>query len=206
MSYNNVIKLAAQFTKKLGESERDQQFQAQRERLEEFYHKIYGQLRALVNEMEGDLNTLRHKNLDKDSYKLFSKIMYDIINLVKKIDPKKPYPGVQAFVNYATSEETEGTIEDLNFLIQLHLKRNEIDFGPSKIFKQVEINSLNKIPWIAHEAKKYMDKNPLLQEYYSVPPEVSKEELTQGPEVSIGPKDETIPPPRMKELQKKYPG
>lgn len=206
MSYEKVIKLAAQFMKKMGEGDRDQQFQVQRERLEEFYSKIRGKLRALTNEMDGDLFTLKHKGLDKGSFALFARIRDDIRTLANKIDSKKPYPGVQAFINYVTSEETEGMIEDLNFLIQLHLKRNEVDFAPSKSLKQAEVNSLNQISWIAHEAKDYMDKHPMLQEYHSAPPTLNREDLTHGPEAKLGPQDETIPPPRMQNLEKKYPG
>jgi hypothetical protein len=199
MSHEKIIKLASQFMNKLGDSERDKQFQAQREMLTSFYEEFYGRFRRILNEMEGDLFTLKQKNLDKHSLKLFGTIMHRLINLIKVVDPKKPYPGIQAIVNYLRSEETEGVIEDLDFLIQLHLKRNEVEGWSEKY--QAKVQSLNKLSWLAQYAKEHMDKNPMLQESYSAPPgAINKEELVQGPEVRIGPLADTVPPPK---LQKK---
>ncbi|MGE3320547.1 MAG: hypothetical protein AB7I18_14760 [Candidatus Berkiella sp.] len=198
MSNEKVIKLATEFAKKLGESSRDKQFQEQRERLEEFYFDITGKMRALINEMDSDAFVLRQRGLDKHSMKLFSQITQTMIALMKKIKADKPYPGVESFIQWAESEETQALIEDLDFLIQMHMKRTEIDFAPHKAMRQAEVRSLNKISWLAHEAKQYIAKHPLLQEYHSAPPAVNREELVQGPEAKLGPLAETIPPPKLK--------
>ena len=198
MSHEKVIKLASKFIKKLGATERDKQFQAQREMLTAFYEEFYGRIRRLINEMEGDLFTFKQKNLDKHSLQLFGKIMHKLVGFVKAIDPKKPYTGVQAMIDYLESEENEGIIDDLDFLIQLHLKKNEVSGWSDK--HQSKVQSLNKLSWFAQWAKEHMAKNPILHEAYSAPPEALDRTnimMSGSPEVKLAPMANTVPPPKL---------
>jgi hypothetical protein len=167
MSYNRVQQVARKFA----ENNLNDQYQAQRERIELFSDNLLRKLRASLNELEGDLFVLKEKKFDKTSWKELGQFWRDLIEIYKKIDEKRPYDGVGKLVNYIKSKKD--WLLKIIPAIRKHLKENEVDFGPSKTLIQARADGLKKVILLVEEMGQYVKKNPLLadpREMKTVPP------------------------------------
>lgn len=169
MSHQKVLELA----KKFAEKSLNEQYQQQRDRLEEFAYDFTDKLRAILNEMTGDLATLREKGYDKTYWKQLANLYQRLIDMRKEFDYHRPYVSAEKIYNFIFSKDMFLIIQTLHSSIQKYLKENEVDFRPSGGLKQARVDSLRKLITLMHDANSYMKKNPMLpdaREMPTVPP------------------------------------
>lgn len=161
-----------------------------KEKLENFYYDNVGKLKYIISEMSGDLLILKEKNFPLDLRQLLGKIYQQILDLYKEINPEDPYPGTLNFINWANAKHNKSLLENLDFLIQKHLKNNEITFYGKNVLKQPKISSIKKILLLVPELKQFIIDNPQITNIY----QKELESLEQPNEVSTsGPEDSTKP-------------
>jgi hypothetical protein len=170
MSHKKVQQLAIKFA----EGSLNEQYQAQRAKLEQFSETFLRKLRAALNELEGDLSTLKHREFDKTQWKELGLFWRTCIELYKKIDEKNPYAGVQSFIDLIKSKSD--WLVKIIPSIRKHLKATEVDFGPSKVLRQARADGLKELILLIENSGQYMRKNPLLPDPRNAP---------------------TVPPPKM---------
>jgi len=169
MSHRKVLELA----KKFAEKSLNEQHQQQREKLEEFSYNFTDKMRAILNEMAGDLLTLKEKGYDRTQWKQLGNLYQRLIDARKDFDHNKPYVSSERIINFIFSKEIFNIIQALHSSIQKHLKENEVDFGASKTLGQARVDSLQKLIKLMHSAKDYIKMNPLLpdiREMQTIPP------------------------------------
>lgn len=151
-------------------SDKNEQFRLQRERLEHFSHDLLLRLRMLISEMEGDLKVLKIKNLDKKVWKIFAKLWGQLIEIAKHLDSGKSYQSAQAVIDLVKTRPHKAIVENLEFLIQHHLKQTEVNFEPGPLLQPVQVRSLKLLKALADYLEKYIQDNPLLNYPGSNPP------------------------------------
>lgn len=158
MSHKKVLELA----KKFAEKSLNDQFQEQRQKLEQFSDDFLGKLRPILNKMEEDLLTLKEKGYDRNLWKELGMLRTRLISFYKNFSEDKPYESAQVVINFVFSKETFELIQKLHSSIQKHLKKTEVEFEPSPRFTQSRADSLQKLVTFMHSIKDFMKKNPLL--------------------------------------------
>ena len=169
MSYTKLLELEQRFSKKIAQSNDNIRFQEQRDRLSKFYHKLVRELNSIVSEMEGDIVALKARGLDPNTIKVFRDFRGHIINLIKNIDPEKPYEGTLKLIAWMHERMNKATLDNLNFIIQEHLKNNQVEFQPASFLSHVRVDSLSKIKNLLKSAHDYIEDNPLLPDPRDIP-------------------------------------
>lgn len=165
MTFKRVYALAEKLTAKTAEFNRNELFNLEREKLNDFRNEMDTQFTRILNEMEGDLLSLRIKGFQKDHWKEFSKIYQHLIQLKKGLADYKPYHGAQQIISVIKDRHFKAYISTLNVIIQHFLQNNTVDLGPtSDSIKQTSVNSLNKLMPFADQLQTYMINNPLMAE------------------------------------------
>lgn len=184
MYKSKVIELGEKFA-----HEHNQKWQEQRDRLETFYFDTSRFFRNLINEMDGDLLVLKHKDVHEDVIKMFSKFTHDLLKLYLDIDPTHPYAGMEKLVNWVDSKQTKNLLENLEFLIQTYLKKEKIEFEQTPNMKHPQFSSIQKLLTIIPKLRNFMVEHPMLPDPRSVStvPPPMKGFL----EPSLGPNDPT---------------
>jgi hypothetical protein len=168
----------------------DEKLKQQKDRLEEFYYDTTGALKNIVNELAGDLFILKEKGFNPELRQLLIKIYQQIIDLYKDIDPRDPYPGTLNLINWANAKQNKAILENLEFLIENHLKKHEVSFYGKDNLKQPKVFSISKFCQLIPKLKKYIQDNPMLMDIYQSEAELDKiEQLDHGPTSS--PEDPT---------------
>lgn len=191
MSHKQVLKTAIKFAQKQNE-----QFKAQREKLEKFSDAFMKKFRTIITEMEGELFVLKQKNFNIDQWKKMSQLWRQLIEIYKKFDDDHPYNGAKELVNFISDRSISDMIAKLNNNIQKHLKENKIEFGKSSMLKQVKINSLRNIVIFASNTESYMNKNILLpdpRDVITLPPPRKDLVIDDPLFTPVGPDMQTLP-------------
>jgi hypothetical protein len=198
MSVQKILEMAEKFVTLADEgTPHNQEYQEQRTKLSDFYDHFYRQLRAIVNEMGGDLFMLRERKFDPKMFGIFSKVYQELITLSKSIQEDKPYRAAEKLISYVTDRPTKMVLDNLNFLAKHHLQVTNEDFVPSARLQHPKIRSIDALNALAAQLKKHMEQNPLI-----VPPGMSKTETPTepppakrrdlfGPENTLGRDDKT---------------
>jgi hypothetical protein len=139
----------------------NQQFEAQRARLEKFFKFFINRFRAILNEIDGDTFSLRERGFDKKMLSLLTQIKNRLENIFKEIDENQPYLAAWELVDYVSERPTQMMMENLQFLAQHHLKGTAPEKLPS-FAVNAQIHSLGKLKEFAAKLKIYMEQNPLL--------------------------------------------
>lgn len=155
--------------------DRDEQFRLQRERLEQFYHDLHMKLKVLLNEMEGDISVLKERKFPHDLLKSFVKVWYQLIEINKSLKPNNPYTAAEELIKYVTQKPHRAIIDNLDFLVQNHMKKTEIDFQTGPLLRQAQVRSLVLLKELAHRIDQYIQDNPLMDVPVGVPPEDPKD-------------------------------
>src|ERR1700723_1409797 len=100
MSYREIQQLAQKFATQLIAHERDMGFDEQKLKTWHFYVWFYSRLRALLGEMEGNIRTLKEKQLDSQSLKVYIKLYRELLEIMKSTDKENPYVMADKFVKY----------------------------------------------------------------------------------------------------------
>ncbi|HEX2549580.1 MAG TPA: hypothetical protein VHM20_07115 [Gammaproteobacteria bacterium] len=159
----------------------------QKEMFESFYYDNLSQLKAILNEMSGDLWLLKEKELPLDLRQLLSKIFQQLVDLYKEIDPQEPYSGTLKLINFVNSKSNKSILENLDFLIQKHLEKNQIDFYRKNNLKQVSVLSISHLLQLIPQLHQFILDNPSLEDITQF--ELSK--LIEESEPASGPEDST---------------
>lgn len=181
MTHKKVIELANKFA-----NQHNKEWQDQRERLESFYYDTSKFFRTLINEMDGDLLTLKQKNIHPDVIKMFSDITHKLISLYLDIDPEHPYKGIDNLINWTESKETKVLLENLEFLIKEYLFRGKIDFEQTPHMKHPQVQSIKRLLAVIPKLRNFMNDHPMLPDprnVSTVPPpiKINKELISLGP-------------------------
>lgn len=162
-SNEKVFKLIEKFVV-LAEQEAptNMKYQAQREKLAQFYDYFTGNLRAITNELGGDIVVLRERKFNSKMLKMMSDVYQDLIELGKSISSEKPYDAAEKLVNYVLNKPTGPVIDNLDFLAKHHLKTTNVDFLEDKMLKHPQIRSLDKLKILSNQLSKFMAENPLI--------------------------------------------
>lgn len=161
MSTKLIQKLANKFLETHFEPDK---LEKQKETFEDFYYENLGVLKAILNEMSGDLLILKEKELSLDLRQLLGKIYQQIIDLYKDIDPRDPYPGTNHLINWASSKTNKSILENLDFLIKKHLEKSEISFEGKDKLKQPQANSIARFLDLIPQLKQFILNNPSLED------------------------------------------
>lgn len=199
MSYTKVLEVAKKFADAQEAQNQNQKFQEQRKRLGVFFDMFFREFSSTVNTIEGDIHTLKLKDFDRDTLRIMSKLFNNLVEYRKFLANKNAdlqiadvYPKITKIVNYILDRNNLAIIDNLEFLTQHFMKNNQIDFQPTNALVQSKLHGLKSLKRIALNARQYMDKNPLITNPGSIPPE----ELPPsqfGEESKAGPGDETNP-------------
>lgn len=201
MSVQKILEMAETFVALADEraqieTPHNLEYQEQRNRLGEFYDHFRRQLRAIVNEMGGDLFMLRERKFDPKMFTLFGQVYQHLIELNKSIQEDKPYRAAEKLIAYVTDRPTRMVLDNLDFLAKHHLEVTNVDFVPSARLQHPKIRSIDALKALAAQLKQSMEKNPLI-----VPPGMASSETpTQpppktrdlfGPDNTLGQEDKT---------------
>lgn len=184
MSSNSVQKLANKFIETHFDTSK---LQKQKEIFENFYYDNLSQLKAILNEMSGDIWLLKEKELPVDLRHLLSKIFQQLLDLYKEIDPNDPYPGTLKLINWTNSKSNKSVLENLDFLIQKHLEKHAIDFHRKDNLKQAYVSSITHLLKLIPQLHQFILDNPSLEDIRQF--ELSQ--LIEDPEPVSGPEDST---------------
>ncbi len=171
MPYDKVLKLANKFAEKTVFYE-----VADRDRIQKakFYDNFERVLKAIINELGGELTALRHKNMDSAVISQIAKLYSNLINIAKELDLENPYPAAEKFVDYIGSLQL--VIAGCEKSIQRHFK-NEIKIDSLK--KLLKLHHIIKSYLAAEAPKSIGETAKLMAEKYQQPPStIGKEDKT----------------------------
>lgn len=152
MTYKKVLELAKKFAKDL-ESEKKQAI--------EFGYEFTNKLRAISNEMAGDLRSLKEKGFDPIQWKSFASFYHMTIELNKSFNYENEYSSAQKIVQMISQPDIMNFINSLNSSIHNFLKENKTDIGNSILLAQTKVESLQKLVGLINWAHFYMKKHPM---------------------------------------------
>lgn len=158
-------------------------FEAQRE----FGRGFNSQMRAILHELDGDVFTLKQRQFDPNMMRLLIKVKGDLEHILPRIRESNPHEAAQRLVDYVEGRNTGPVLDNLDFLIQHHLKATQEDVPNMPSLKNAEVNAIQKLKKLAQELKTYMDLNPSLPVPGSSPPPPRENPATQHPDMPIGP-------------------
>jgi hypothetical protein len=162
MTTNKIFELGEKFAKKLEQNNDNARFSQQREHINKFSHKLLGELKSILNEMDGDLLVLREKKIDPNVLTSFKNIKSAILTLFKDIDPMHPYEGTERLIRWAEHRTNKSMLDNLHFIISHYLDTNKEDFVANKYLQPVKSESIKKFQNLLKMAKQYISENPLL--------------------------------------------
>jgi hypothetical protein len=149
MSHLKIQQLANKFFQKL---EKTADFNSQREQDEKFQQDFQKQFRSLLNEMEGDLVSLKHKDLDRSVWKQFALLWKNLLEIYKNNN-------MQALVDYVNELSAKSVIENLQAAVQQHLQDTAIDFG-GKLLSQLRVESLRNLINLSQMGQEFFRQSP----------------------------------------------
>jgi hypothetical protein len=168
MSYNNILKLAQKFSIKIAEEANNSKLEIQ-----EYFNKFKSELRSVLNEMDGDLLTLRIKGADKNLLKSFKDLHQILRDKFKSLNDSQPLESIDMVLVYLFSKAVKTLLINLHAEIQKFLKSKEIDFTPHSGFSQVRVNSINNLLRLAYTTKNTLSQKSKLVE--TIPLKFEKE-------------------------------
>jgi hypothetical protein len=170
MSYNNILKLAQKFSVKIANEEKQS--------AKEYFEIFKSELRAVLNEMEGDLLTLRVKSADRSILKELSSLHQNILSKFKNLDNDQPRESMENVLLYLFSKNVKPGLIILNTTIQKFLQENEIDFAPHSSFSQAKIESINKLFKLARVTENILSQNTKSNDFNTEQLKSEKEEYS----------------------------
>lgn len=202
MSIQKVLEMAEKFVTLAEEqggttikTPHDGEYQAQRNRLSDFYDQFSRQLRIIINEMGGDLFTLKTREFDHKMFKMFGNVYQNLIDISKEVKENKPYIAAEKLVHYVLERPNSIVLENLEFLAKHHTESTNVDFAPNKALRHPEIRSIDALKKLALHLRKYMAANPLIVPpgQSTLPPPRPIENVQVVPAFRAGQEDKTNP-------------
>jgi len=164
MSYKEVQQLALKYAKLLKVSDRNSDFHEQRLKMWHFYVFFYSKLRSLLGDMEGNIRTLKEKKLDSQSLKMYVKLYHELLEIMKSTDKEKPYIMAERFAHYVLNGwgRAAAELDNLDFVIQHHLKKNEVDMKSGPMLGQSRVDTLQSLRDLAKQVRDFIKSNPTI--------------------------------------------
>lgn len=147
MSYYNILKLAQKFSIKLAHNEENQ------------FENFKSELRSILNEMGGDLLTLKIKGADISILKELSALQQNVLSKFKNLDNDQPVESMENVLLYLFSKNVKPSLINLNSVIQKFLQENEVDFTPHSSFSQAKVESINNLFKLARITQNILSQN-----------------------------------------------
>lgn len=191
MSYRQILKLAQKFETSY-QSLNDTNFQNEQQKmLGNFYENFYRKILNIINELNGDLTVLKERQFDDKMTKLLSKIHNDLIDIIKKTDPHKPYGGANQLIHFVLEKPNSSIIDNLDFLAKHHIANTNINIITGPVVGHPKITSLDHLKSLAKQLQDFINKNPI--SLGSIPSSKLQENMQNVPSFPSGNEDITNP-------------
>lgn len=154
MSHKKIVELS----KKFAELNINEKFNAQREKMSIFSDEFYASFRRILNEMEGDIMSLKYKGFEISTLKQFNGIFHNLLNISKEITSDNPYHAAKKLNEFLSDKMVLNNLKKIISLIKETLQSD--NFGEN--LPGLKIDSINKIAKLNEFVKNYMANNPLL--------------------------------------------
>lgn len=153
MSYKKVQQLANKFAKTAIATE----YYSASQKTDHFANSFLRNIRAALNELEGDLMTLKYRDFNRKQWKELGDFWRNCIEIYKGFNENKPEDGVQEFVDFLL--ERKDWLNQINSAIQKHLRATEIDFVPHPNLSQARADGLKEVIKAVNEGAQQVKKN-----------------------------------------------
>lgn len=184
MSYKKVQQLASKFIK-IAKEEQDYSFQ---ESSDSFAYDFIKKIRTALNEIEGDLVTLKYREFDKTKWKELGNFWRACIAIYKAMNRDNFEDSFKEFSDLLL--EKKDWLTKIIPAIQQHLKNTEIDFIPHPNLSQARANGLKELIKVVNEGAQNIKNNVLPSQAVTVRPPSSKSTLVSNTRKS-GPTEKT---------------
>lgn len=160
MSYKKVQQLANKFIKTAVAAEFED-YTVTPAKTDHFVSGFLRSIRIALNELEGDLMTLKYRDSSKyfnrNQWKELGNFWGACINIYKGFNENKPEEGVKEFADLLL--EKKDWLTKIMPAIQQHLKSTEVDFVPSPGLVQARADGLKELIRVVNEGVQYVKKN-----------------------------------------------
>lgn len=165
MTFHKLYKLAEKLSVKTAEFSKYELSQQEKERLLDFKSQLNTQFGNILNELEGDLLTLRIKKFPKEDWRELVKLHRQLLDFKKSLLDDKPYAAAQKIIDVVNNRNIKAKLTTFNHIINHFLENNQVDLesGPNSGLKQVSVNSLTKLQEFAQKLRNYMIEHPLME-------------------------------------------
>jgi hypothetical protein len=159
MFQNKIQQLAHKFSQKISKFA---DFPVLNEQERKFYAGFQKEFRILLNEMEGDLMALKHKDLHKSVWRQFALLWKNLLDIYKNMSEYSPanskskYGAIEAFLSFVNGKTVKSTITNLDAIIQRYLQDSEVDFD-GRPLPQVRVNSLKQLLALTRAAQSFVN-------------------------------------------------
>jgi hypothetical protein len=169
-------------SKKLAETTLHDEYRNEKIRLIEFSENFLIKMRAILNELEGDIFSLKDSNFSYQALQELIEFWRKCINLYKNFNENSPYKEIELFINLI--KDNSSWIVKIMPLIKRHIKSQTLDLQ-SKFLTPIKIEGLKKLILLIENSGQYIKKNPLLPDPTYLLPKLNlynNENITSGPE------------------------
>lgn len=160
MSYKKVQQLANKFIKTAVAAEFED-YTVTPAKTDHFVSEFLRNVRIALNELEGDLMTLKYRDPSKDfnrsHWKELGNFWGACINIYKGFNENKPEEGVKEFADLLLDKKN--WLTKIMPAIQQHLKNTEVNFIPSPGLVQARADGLKELIRVVNEGVQYVKKN-----------------------------------------------
>lgn len=153
MSYKKVQQLADKFIKTAVASE----YYSYPQKTDHFVNNFLRNVRVALNELEGDLMTLKHREFNRAQWKELGLFWRNCIEIYKAFNENKPEEGIKEFTDLLL--EKKDWLTKIMPAIQKHLKETEVDFIPSPGLVQARADGLKELIKAVNEGAQNVKKN-----------------------------------------------
>lgn len=153
MSYKKVLELADKFAQKTILHAHDPQKLIQQGKVQEFFEQFKRHLRAIINEMDGDIMSLRIMGYPRPTLKELGTVYQGLLEKSNRLNDQQPLESVQEAVSFIFAKSTKTLMNALEESIQHFLKGNQVDFASGGELTHVRVESLKKAIALATHAQ-----------------------------------------------------
>lgn len=145
MSHKKIQQLADKFA----DTTLLEHYQSQKNKSNPFSGNFLKNLRIALNELEGDLVTLKHRDFNRSQWKELGIFWRSCIEIYKSFNENNPFEGIQELVELL--KEKKDWLAKMIPAIRQHLKNTEIDFIPSPGLTQARADGLKELIRVVQE-------------------------------------------------------
>ena len=110
--------------------------------LDKFFWAFTQKLHSIVNEIEGDILTLKLQGFNKHMLQLIMKIHEAIGTILRELNEDNALILADKLIKYVSNN---AVLDNLSFLIDKHLEGKKVDFIPHQMLGVAQVNGLKKL-------------------------------------------------------------